>query len=161
MGGYALWFIPVLFLSSILSKIIWRSESRYAVLFLGVALAVLGGILKSYSISLPWTFSSVPYASFLLILGSLLSKYREYIEMSRWWLAIICFFLTGFVSYNWRLDIAWNSILPIVPLTIGALSGTMMIFILSSFIMQKSKWLTKLFVSVGKETYLIMAFSKL
>ena len=92
MGGYALWFIPVLFLSSILSKIIWRSESRYAVLFLGVALAVLGGILKSYSISLPWTFSSVPYASFLLILGSLLSKYREYIEMSRWWLAIICFF---------------------------------------------------------------------
>ena len=88
-------------------------------------------------------------------------RYHEYIEKPCWSLGVIGFLITGLISYNWRLDIAWNSILPIVPLTIGAILGTMMMFIVSSYIVQKLNILSNLFVSIGKETYLVVAFSQI
>lgn len=124
-------------------------------------MAAVGGCLKYYTISLPWNLSSVPYASFLIIIGSFLFRYNKYIEKPNWWFVIITFLITGLISYNWRLDIAWNSILPIVPLTIGALSGTMMMFTASVYIMHKLDFVEKLFVAIGKETYLIVAFSQI
>ena len=132
-GGYALWFIPVLYLSSVLVKVLYTINSRFIILG-GAIMAAVGGCLKYYTISLPWNLSSVPYASFLIIIGSFLFRYNKYIEKPNWWFVIITFLITGLISYNWRLDIAWNSILPIVPLTIGALSGTMMMFTASVYI---------------------------
>lgn len=38
-------------------------------------------------------------------------------------------FITFSVSHFWRLDMCFNGILPVMPLTIGALSGTLMVFI--------------------------------
>lgn len=159
-GGYALWFIPVLYLSSILVKVLYSITPRFILLW-GAIMAIFGGFLKYNSIILPWTLSSIPYASFLIIIGSILNRYYDYLEKTRWWLIILTFLVTVFISYNWRLDIAWNCILPIVPLSIGAILGTMMMFMVSTYIMQKSEFLTRLFVSIGKETYVVVSFSQI
>ena len=59
----------------------------------------------------------------------------------------------------YRLDMAWNNITPVIPLTIGAVSGTLMVFMLASLIENKCKMLSKILSSVGKETYIVVAFA--
>lgn len=54
---------------------------------------------------------------------------------------------------------AWNNIIPVIPLTIGAIAGTFMIFTLSSFIVRYYSMGSSLFQHVGKEIFVIVAFS--
>ena len=56
---------------------------------------------------------------------------------------------------------AWNKCTPIIPLTMGALSGTLLVFCVSRLIEIKSVFLCCVFTEIGKETFAIMAFSQL
>lgn len=55
---------------------------------------------------------------------------------------------------------AWNNIIPVIPLTIGAIAGTFMIFTLSSFIVRCYSNGSSLFQYIGKETFVIVAFHR-
>ena len=55
---------------------------------------------------------------------------------------------------------AWNNILPVIPLTIGAVAGTVMLFSLSSFVIKYLQKVSKVFQYIGKETFVIVAFSQ-
>lgn len=160
-GGVALWFIPVLFLALILAKVIMTmSRKVYRSIALAVVLA-LGIALHKLNVGHNWTLSSIPYATCLIVLGSYAKKYTWVINNPRWWWVVTTFILTAAISHFWRLDIAWNLILPVVPLTIGAVSGTFMVSCISSYICKYSRLLTKVLSSIGKETYLILAFSQI
>lgn len=158
--GYALWFVPVLFFSSIMAKIIYDIKGNPILVGAFVCL-ILGAVLKYTNVSLPWTLSTVPYATFLVLVSSFLRRYGEIIDMPRWYIGIVCLLITIVISHFWRLDLAWNNIIPVIPLTIGALAGCIMIATFSSFINKKSVVLTKVLTEIGKETYLIMAFSQI
>lgn len=69
--------------------------------------------------------------------------------------------LTIVISHFFRLDMCFNNIIPVLPLTIGAISGTCMVFMFSMLIEKYSKVLTHTLVAVGKETYIIVAFSQI
>ena len=56
---------------------------------------------------------------------------------------------------------AWNNILPVFPLTIGAVSGTMMMFSFSAFIEKYSVCATKWLSKIGQETFVVVAFSQI
>ena len=160
-GGVALWFIPVLFLALILTKVIMTmSRKVYRSIALAVVLA-LGIALHKLNVGHNWTLSSIPYATCLIVLGSYAKKYTWVINIPRWWWVVTTFILTAAISHFWRLDMAWNIIQPVVPLTIGAVSGTFMVFCISSYICKYSRLLTKVLSSIGKETYLILAFSQI
>lgn len=160
-GGYALWFVPVLFLSSIVAQIanlaneVWK---RYVVM---AVFLVVGSGLCYFKIILPWTLSTVPFASFLILLGSELSRAKKLIEKDgNYWDIFLYFIIVIVISHFWRLDLAWNKILPIVPLTIGALAGTLMTFRISVWIENHISWCSKILQAVGKETYIVVAFSQ-
>ena len=51
--------------------------------------------------------------------------------------------------------------MPLLPLTIGAFSGTIMVFLIAKMIEKNSGVLANLFISIGKETYVIVAFSQI
>lgn len=162
--GYALWFVPVLFFSLVIAKSIMcfinKAWFRYAI----CVLLILGGAFLRYChIYLPWTLATVPYATFLVLLGSSLKKYQEYIDEPRWWIFVISLILTITISQNWRLDLAWNCILPVVILTIGAVFGTAMVFTLSSWLNKQKRLslVSKVLLAIGKETFIIMAFSQI
>ena len=133
--GYALWFIPVLFFSLIINKI-KQIKMKYIRIALVLCILISGAVLCYYSIYLPWSLSTIPYASFLIFLGGGCKSLGQRIETIKnpiiyiWILAI----LTITISHFWRLDMAWNHIRPVVPLTIGAISGTLMLFLISIFI---------------------------
>ena len=68
--------------------------------------------------------------------------------------------VTAVISYLWKLDLAWNLITPIIPLTLGAVTGTLMVFRLSVWIRNASTMFSNIFTKVGRETYVVVAFSQ-
>ena len=53
--GYALWFIPVLFFSLIINKIIKQIKMKYIRIALVLCILISGAVLCYYSIYLPWS----------------------------------------------------------------------------------------------------------
>lgn len=74
--GYALWFIPVLFISLIFAYFFFLIPNKWTKIFTLFLILFLSFLLKYYSVSLPWPMSVVPYASFMIIAGSYLSKFN-------------------------------------------------------------------------------------
>jgi len=72
--GYALWFIPVLYVSTIISRCIFICQNERIILLSAIGLALVGASLRYNHIYLPWTMSSVPYASSLIIGGGYFEK---------------------------------------------------------------------------------------
>lgn len=164
-NGYALWFIPVLYIATIIVKTLYTfRESVGSRLFWIVVVLILclGVDLHYYRIRLPWNLSSIPYAVFMIAAGSELSK-LEFIFI-RWNKAIVTystFFMVLIISHFWRLDMCFNNIAPLLPLTIGAITGTFMVFLIAKNIEKYSRGLSNVFISIGKETYVIVAFSQI
>ena len=127
-----------------------------------LGLFFLGLFLSYHRISLPWQLSNVPYASFLVMTGNELAKCNKRLETpTRYWDILLLALCTLTISYFWRLDMAFNLITPIIPLTLGALMGTCMIFRLSMWLERKVSWCANLLQRVGKETYIVVAFSQI
>lgn len=161
-GGYALWFIPVLYLASILAMLVSRAENAYLRYGLMACLISCGYCLNCYNVSLPWALSTVPYAAFLILTGTELKRFHEYIESSsHFWDIVLLLLVTVAISQFHRLDMAWNHITPVVPLTLGAMAGTLMIFRLSVWIERHIKWGASLLQKIGQETYVVVAFSQI
>ena len=161
LQGYALWFIPVLFFASILGRFVHIAHSSYFHYSMMIFFVFVGSLLKQIDIYLPWALSSVPFACFFILLGTELKKKQDIINSSRWWILFGCFIVTSVISHFWKLDMAWNNILPVIPLITGAIAGTIMIFCLSSYIERYAIHVSKVLTNVGQETFVIVAFSQL
>lgn len=160
-GAYALWFIPVLFLSQICAKVIIGIRNKLSRLVVLAVFLFIGVCLSYDRCYLPWTLASVPYATFLLIIGTCVKRIPQNVMRPDWWKIIALFFATAIISHYWRLDMCYNSILPIIPLTLGAVSGTLMVFMFSMRIEKHMHRITGVLVAVGKETYIVVAFSQI
>lgn len=159
--GYALWFVPVLFFASILSmliNIVMRKYTRYGMM---IVLLITGSLLSYHHLLLPWSLSSVPFACFWVLLGIELKKIQEWIDKPRWWIFAGGFILSLGVSFFWRLDMCFNRISPIIPLVIGAISGTLMMFTFSSYVANYTYKCSQFLQSVGRNTYVVVAFSQI
>ena len=106
---------------------------------------LVGTIFSFYRICLPWSISTVPYATFLIILGSFV------LSSSLVVFAIFQFF---------PLYMAWNNILPIGLITFNAVLGTLMLMNFSLILEQRVQFVSILLIYIGRETYLILAFSQ-
>lgn len=161
--GIALWFVPVLYLSLVVSWCINMISNKWGYVIFTLSLLIIGEVLNYYSIWLPWNMATVPYATFFIIAGYWFKPYCSVIDCRhfKWYIYVVLFMVTFVISHFWRLDMAWNKCSPIIPLTIGALSGTALIFLVSKFIEAKSTLLTKVLSAIGRETFAIMAFSQI
>ena len=159
--GYALWFVPVLFFASVIAKAIMTFIKKKRLRYIICAFLILLGVgLRYYHVYLPWALATVPYAICLVLLGSSLKKYQKYIDKPRLWIFVVGLLLTFVISYRWRMDMAWNSIIPVILLTISAVSGTAMMFTLSSYLTKIPKF-ARFLETIGKETFIVMAFSQI
>lgn len=159
--GYALWFIPVLFISLIFAYFFFLIPNKWTKIFTLFLILFLSFLLKYYSVSLPWSMSVVPYASFMIIAGSYLSKFNFIVNFPKYYILVFNFIITLSISYYWKLDMAWNNVTPIIPLTIAAISGTIMIFIFSSILVKYFPQKSQILQRIGKETYVVVAFSQI
>ena len=141
--SYALWFIPVLYLGLLCAKAIFSIKSISFRYFALISVFVIGIGLSSYNIHFPWSLSSVPYATVFIILGSEIKRFLSQYIQPKWYNIILLFVVTLLISHFWRLDMCFNSILPVIPITIGAISGTLMAFMISMLVEKHFKLLTK------------------
>lgn len=166
--GYALWFIPVLFLASLLAKGLYtfRETGGGRLFGLLVLLMLCMGIdLFHYHIRLPWNLSTVPYGVFMIVLGSEWANIynRDKSNKIQLLMMVVAALVVGTISHFWRMDLCFNRILPSLPLTVGAIAGTYIIFSLSRWIEGSSNNFAilakKVLSIIGRETYIIVAFS--
>lgn len=158
--GYALWFVPVLFVASVVGRLIHATRNVYFRYTVMVGLVLTGAYLRYIDLYLPWSLSSVPYASFFILLGTELKGIQKIIIKHRLSWFIGCFVVTCLVTLFGKLDMAWNAVLPVVPLIIGAISGTFMVFAFSSFVERHTELLSNLLSKIGRETFVVVAFSQ-
>lgn len=157
--GYALWFVPVLFLASVLGRFIHIAHNLYFRYSAMVALVLLGAYLRYINLYLPWSLSSVPYASFFVLLGTELKNF-QILKTPRRILLVGGFMITLLATHFGKMDMAWNAVIPILPLIIGSVAGTMMVFSMASYIDQYTIFLSKVLTKIGKETFVVVAFSQ-
>lgn len=160
-GGYALWFVPVLFLASVTARLVRIAQRLWIRYTLLVALLTVGGVLCHYKFSLPWALATVPYATFFVLFGSELAQIKHLIEKDGGYYDILLLAAVTFViSHYYRLDMAWNNILPLLPITVGAIAGTLLVFRFSFLLWIYTKQCSQFLQSIGRETFIIMAFSQ-
>lgn len=142
--GDALWFVPVCMLALIMSKLYFTiTNGVFRIIFL--VLLILTASYLSYSgTHLPWSISSVPYSAILVISGYYLKRFADYITKPRIVYIILSMAIVAAISYFFRLDIAWNNITPIVPITIAAIAGTGMLINISCYIEKFNSLISKL-----------------
>lgn len=163
-GGVALWFIPILFFSLVLSKLIYNINEKIFKNVSIIFLLLLSGLFCFFSINIPWNLAVVPYASFFVIIGNSTKPYLSNLcSVSRKTLLVVLI-VFAFISYTsqiWRLDMAMNAVLPLIPKTISALCGCYVVVKVSSLIEKKCSFLNHILKVVGQETYIILAFSQI
>lgn len=158
-GDFALWFVPVLFFALLVAKGVLNCGKKHKIALI-ILLPFVSGVLRFYDIRLPWNLSVVPYASFLVILGGLSKGKTASLNWMNRWLLALFFVLTLLVSHWFHLDMSRNQCLPVIPLTIGAVAGTLFICGVSKIIDLICGRLSRILQSVGRETFIILSFSQ-
>ena len=159
--AYALWFIPVLFFALICVKLTFLVSCRKLRMLIVGGQIMLGCSLNYWNIYLPWTLYTVPIASAFVFIGAYMKRYQRWIELLKSPVILLLLLITVGVSLFWRLDLCFNHILPIIPILVGSVSGSLMIFVLSARIEKRSNLFRLVFSSIGKETFVILAFSQI
>jgi len=94
-GGYALWFVPVLFVALILAKFFFMMEPIYRNVYF-LLLPSISYLFCYFDFSLPWNMSVVPFASMFIIFGGLVKPYVKNVDYNRWrvvdYIIDLCFF---------------------------------------------------------------------
>ena len=160
-GGYALWFVPVLFVALILAKVYFLfSKKVYRYTYMALLLSV--SCILSYSkISLPWNMAVAPYAAVLLLMAYITREKILQCVWLKWWVMFVSLLVVIFVSHHWRLDMCYNSILPIIPITVGAIAGSLLVMGLSVCIERYGGRLANVLQGIGEETFIVVAFSQI
>lgn len=158
--GYALWFIPVLYIATIVARCVYSIENKSVRYFIMIVLLGLAELLCFYKVPNHWTMTSVPYASFLICIGSEIRTLNHKMEAYTILRFVIYTVLAFVVSTLVDFDMSTNRVIPIAPMLIGAISGTMSIFLFSFCLAKNTKWISKVFIIIGKETMLFVAFSQ-
>ena len=159
--GYALWFIPVLFLSELFLFEISKIKDKRYVFAVLLCLTILGWLLSYFNIKLPYKVDAVPFASIFLLIGyfgkSVFLNYKPNLCIT---FVLLC------------VSIALSQILPktgvganamgyVLPNIINAVVGTCSIFAFSQIIEAKAYCFSKPLIWCGSNSIFIMAFSQI
>lgn len=160
-GGCALWFVPVFYISLLICKI---TKHRLLILF-SLIMLILAWTLSYNKVIFPWTLSSVPFSAFLMMMT------RRFKTQIKEWITksvttnLLLFSLTGLIASSlisiwFHLDMAWNNIIPVIPILIGIIGGISFIIGISVLMQDRFNPVSRIFLHAGRNTYEIMAISQ-
>lgn len=120
--------------------------------------------MSLYHIGLPWTLSTVPIACVYILMARLVKvQIMDFLRslnlIQNLIVVVLGLAITFLISNNYRLDLAYNHILPIIPLLIGAVAGTIMILCCSNIIL-RVRYFSRVWIVIGQNTMIVLAFSQ-
>ena len=158
LNGCALWFIPVLFLTEMISYAIIKYLKKY-MCFCGILIATIGYLLYLKSIRLPYNVDVCFYASLFYLLGY---YFRDVIKNYNFKTYMIFLFAASNIAFSQllpRTDMACNQCGWYGLNAINAIIGTLMVISLSkSFAYIPFK---KFFMWGGKNSIVILGLSQI
>lgn len=129
-GGFALWFIPVFYLSSVLVKVLVKIMK----LDLGglkiciVILLIVGESLSILNIKLPWSLCSIPVSAAFIMIGNIFkAQIFDIVNRINIFMIIIFALIVFVISFFFPFDLAWNKVSPIILTVTAAVLGTLML----------------------------------
>lgn len=159
--GYALWFVPVLFISNLGLFVASKFNNKWCLLLISFASALGGYFLSANEIFLPFKIEVVPFALFFLISGYL-SKKLIYSLPQKWWICLIFGLVSVLASQMLpKLDMCVNEFGSFTPNLINALIGIFFVLMLSRYLDMNDTVLINPIKWAGRNTLYIMAFSQL
>lgn len=156
----ALWFIPVLFLSNCLAYTLKKVSNLRLQILVSFVISLLTPLMSYFHVDVPWSLAVVPYASLFVVLGSNMNCVKQLYSSRSILLPIVYLIIIMTEACFFRFDMATNKTVPFVVLTIGALAGSLMIFNVSTRFSSESL-VSRILSSVGRETFVIIAFSQI
>lgn len=158
--GFALWFLPVLYVGQILAFFIKSKYDTYAI----ILLSCIAGYLSYHQIQLPWAASSIPIATTFIVIGRKLKVIiNTILHLSikkKLILLIFTLTLSTSISFYVRCDIANNQILPLIPILAAGCTGSLFIFLIANSIVG-FRAATPILRYIGKNTIEVLAFSQI
>ena len=166
-GGYALWFLPVLFMAELLFYpsvhfTVGRTKKHSYLLSIILVLLLFGYLLSYWGIHLPYKVEVVPWATFFYGAGYLLKDVFRTIK-SNWCICILLLLVTIVISQVLpRLDMCANIQGSVLFNNANAIYGTIVIILISKKIeiTRLVKPLKKFFRWAGANTMLIVGLSQ-
>jgi len=163
-SGYALWFIPVLFMSEMLlypfAKFMNKTITKIIII---VLLLCLSKLLAMLEIHLPFKIEAVPLSCSFLFMGYVLKEItKKY--LSSIWLILIAFLISVVLSQILpKTDVARNEIGWMFPNYINAIVGIFFVMQLSRLLLSyfNLNLINRFLLWSGRNTLFILAFSQL
>ena len=123
----------------------------------------MGYVLSYKECILPWSLSSVPYATLLVFIGSKFKYLKDILYKMPSYCILVFAAIVMVISSFYRLDIAWNKILPVVPIILAAVVGVEMVVLTAMKISNYSRdtLLKTILIAVGRNTFPVVAYSQL
>ena len=132
------------------------------VVYTYMALLLSVSCILSYSkISLPWNMAVASYAAVLLLMAYTTREKIIQCVWMKWWVMVMSLLIVLFVSHYWRLDMCYNNILPILPITLGAIAGSLLVMGVSVCIGRYGGRLANILKGIGEETFIVVAYSQI
>lgn len=160
----ALWFIPILFLAQLINWMIPRE--KFIEMVSVVLLAAFSSFLCVERIHLPWNLSILGLAASFVLLGRILSVDGCLVLIfskstnSKVWIVIVTFLLLFLISSHYHLAMSFDIIEPVLPIMVGALTGIIVVLLVSSIIKKSFRMLSLFLAYTGVNTFLIIGFSQ-
>ena len=170
-GGYALWFIPVLSVAEILNYLLaWKYQNILKRLIIIILFAALGYLASCFSLLPYWNVFFIPAATLFYYVGFLSRDFL--LRAEKEWsniqiilgITFLLFITAGCFSLPVKPEWFINKLVSpfIYPL---AISGSLGVILLCVAIYHMTGpgllWLKSLFVYVGKNTFIILAFHQI
>ena len=164
--GYALWFIPVLFLSELFIFCIVRLLRKYKIpenglfIIVPILLYVISVSLSCFDIKLPYKIDCVPLCSIFVLYGYYFSRVKDKIKFN-FALLIVSFCVSIVLSQILpKTGLGRNCIGYGIPNIVNAFLGIYTFFCIS-ILMERIHYTNNFILWCGRNSIFIMAFSQL
>lgn len=156
LPNIVLWFLPCLFISEIIFYIIRKIKKRHIQCMVEIILFIIGIILCNYKVILPFGIETAFVSLLFLSIGNVYGKYEE--KVNNKYVIVIPIIIMLYISafyYNGGVSmLGHNYGIPYL-FVLGALSGTGIIYTISSFL-ENIKLVNKSLVFLGQNSLVIM-----
>ena len=155
LGGY--WFLHSLFFGSV---IFYATRKVIGKIFVGGGILLcLAFVCKLFDVNVPYfgIGSRTFLAAFFIMCGHAFKFYQVKIP-TQWYVLLACALLVGVGAYSFHTSMLSYTYVNILPYAIIAIIGTIMLFGISTLILQKDGKPSKFLVFVGGHTFDVLTW---
>lgn len=164
MGGYALWFIPVLSIAELLVFSIHKGvNNRIIRVLISIICFLIGYVLYKLNVQNPYNWAFIPTAMGFYSLGNIFRDYQSYLRKEVSLIILLCSLGVSFLCFLYPEKPQWfiNQLISLLAIP-AAIGGTLFICLFMKCTENVCpKFIKSILTYIGRNTYLVLAFHQI